>query len=108
MKVTPTVPEYEIVAPHEAIIGWKNDPVTRQILDIISAERVGSGVRLGDGETLGDNIVQDTARAVGYIEGLVFLEDLLELRFVVSSVEDSDESEKDTPPVRVIRDRKTA
>ena len=107
MKVTPTVPEYEIIAPHEAIIGWKNDPVTRQILDIISAERVGSGVRLGDGETLGDNIVQDTARAVGYIEGLVFLEDLLEMRFVVANKEDK-EDEENSSSIRVVRDRKTA
>ena len=106
MKVTPNIPEYEIVAPHEAIIGWKNNEVTRQVLEIVTAERVSSGVRMAEGETLGEDIVQNTARAVGYNEGLVFLEDLLELRFVVANKEDEDE--KDTDAVRVVRDRKTA
>lgn len=55
MKVSNPVPEYEIIAPKEAIISWKNDPVTRQILDIISAEKINSYVRIGEGETLGAN-----------------------------------------------------
>lgn len=91
MQVTNPIPEYEIVAPNQAIISWKNDLITQQVLDIVKAEIINSSVRIGKGETLGENMIQDTARAVGYTEGLEFLSDLLELRFVTETKEDIDE-----------------
>jgi hypothetical protein len=90
MNVTNPIPEYTIVAPKEAIISWKKDPITRQILELVSMERMKSCVRVGEGETLGDDIVQSTARAVGYIEGLEFLENLVDTKFVVENTEDDE------------------
>ena len=93
MSVSNVIPEYNIIAPKEAIISWKHDPISKQLLDIIEQETYNSSFRVGNGETLGDNVIQNTARAVGYIEGLRFLQDLLELHIVVGGQED-DESEK--------------
>ena len=91
MDVTNAIPEYRIIAPKESIISWKNDPITRQVLEIVAAEKIESSIRLGSGETLGDNIVQATSRGVGYIEGLGFLESLLDLTDIVDNKEDKDE-----------------
>ena len=88
MPITPAIPEYEIIAPHEALISWKNNRVTQQVAEILSLEQENSYRRVGDGETLGDNVIQETARAVGYVEGLKFAVDLLELKMVVSTSED--------------------
>ena len=104
MQVSDGIPEYEIVAPKEALISWKHDEVTKQVLAIVHTEIVSSDQRIGNGETLGDNVVQNTARAVGYIEGLKFLEAILELRDVVGKTED-DDGEKDSKAVRQLRNR---
>ena len=94
MPITPAIPEYEIIAPHEALISWKNNRVTQQVAAILSQEKDSSYRRVGNGETLGDNVIQDTARAVGYVEGLQFAVDLLELHFVVETAEDVDEKQE--------------
>lgn len=91
MQVTNPVPEYRIIAPHESIVAWKNDPVTQQMLEIVAAEKIESAIRMGAGETLGEEIVQNTARGVGYIEGLGFIENLLELSMIVENKEDEDD-----------------
>jgi hypothetical protein len=91
MLVTNPTPEYEIVAPNEAIVAWKQNAVTVQVLDIIDQELQASSLRIGKGETLGDNIIQDTARAVGYVDALEFMRHLFELAFVVKGVEDDRE-----------------
>ena len=91
MLVTNPVPEYAIVAPNEAIVAWKHDAVTIQVLDIIDQELQASSLRIGKGETLGENIIQDTARAVGYVDALEFMRHLFELTFVVEGVEDDRE-----------------
>lgn len=88
MLVTNPIPEYEILAPNEAIISWKHNAVTQQVLDIIDQELQAASLRIGKGETLGENVIQDTARAVGYVDGLEFMRHLFELTFVVEGVED--------------------
>ena len=100
MQVSDAIPEYEIIAPKEALISWKHDPVTKQVLDIVQAEILTSSERLGNGETLGENVVQATARGVGYCEGLKFLESILQLRDVVEDKEDVDDRQKDSKAVR--------
>lgn len=49
---------------------WLQDEVTRNWFDGIKEEIKGVQLALGDGQTLGDNAVIDTARAVGRIDGL--------------------------------------
>lgn len=93
MKVSDAIPEYEIIAPTEALISWKNNSVTQQVLRIIEEEALTSSQRMGRGETLGDGIVQNTARAVGYVEGLAFAETLFKLGNVVETQEDIDEKD---------------
>ena len=100
MKVTDAIPEYEIVAPKEALISWKHDKVSQQILAIVQAEITLSGERAASPEILGENLVQNAARAVGYVEGLKFAEDLLMLRDVVDTKEDADEREEGSKAVR--------
>lgn len=96
MSVTQEIPEYEIVAPNEALINWKLNQVTQQVKAILAAELDNSGRRIGRGETLGENVVQDTARVVGYVEGLQFAVDLLALQMVVETKEDTaDENNQD-------------
>lgn len=89
MRVTNPIPEYELVAPKEAIISWKHNAVTQQVLQIVRQERATSDRRIGGGETLGENIIQDTARAVGYSEGLDFL--LTTMMEVTQILEDSED-----------------
>jgi len=91
MKITGAIPEYEIVAPKEAVIAWKHDRVTQQIIQIVSQEIEGSADRMGAGETLGEDIIQATARVVGYIEGLKFLENIMEAINFVEDKEDANE-----------------
>ena len=100
MKVTNPIPEYQIVAPNEALYAWKHNEVTQQILSIINQEKLNSSLRIGTGETLGDNVVQDTARAVGYMEGLGFLLDLVQLQFVVEGMEDEDDRKSGSQQVK--------
>lgn len=102
MRVTNPIPEYELVAPKEAIIAWKHNAVTQQVLQIIRQERQTSDRRIGGGETLGENIIQDTARAVGYSEGLDFLlTTMMEVTQVVEDSEDRDGKDaKDSATVR--------
>ena len=100
MQVSDAIPEYQIVAPKEALLSWKHDDVTKQVLEIVQAEIISSGQRIGNGETLGDNVVQDTARAVGYCEGLKFLEAILELRDVVERREDDDDRKANSKAIR--------
>ena len=100
MKVTDAIPEYEIVAPKEALISWKHDKVSQQILAIVQAEITLSGERAASPEILGENLVQNAARAVGYVEGLKFAEDLLMLRDVVETKEDADERKEGSKTVR--------
>ena len=94
MPITPAIPEYEIIAPHEALISWKNNKVTQQVAAILAEEKDTSYQRVGNGETLGDNVIQDTARAVGYVEGLQFAVELLSLKFVVATAEDIDDKQE--------------
>ena len=107
MQVSNGIPEYEIIAPKEALISWTHDEVTKQVLAIVQAEILSSNQRLGNGETLGDDVVQNTARAVGYIDGLKFLESILELLDVVEKKEDADDAEKDSDSIRKLRNSKT-
>src|SRR3990167_7859593 len=102
MKVTNSIPEYQIIAPKEAIISWKNDKISKQVLEIVSQEQMLSGVRIGAGETLGENIIQDTARAVGYVEGLEFLARIMD---IANFIEDAYEREgkEDTDSIRKLR-----
>ena len=89
MKVTSPIPEYELVAPKEAIIAWKQNEVTIQILDIIRQERISSCSRIASPEVLGDNMIQQVSRAVGYVEGLEFL--LSTIMEVTKFVEDKED-----------------
>ena len=100
MNVTDAIPEYEITAPKEALISWKHNQVSQQLLAIVQAEIKTSGERAASPEILGENLVQNAARAVGYVEGLRFAEDLLMLRDVVDTKEDADEHEKGSKTVR--------
>ena len=100
MRVSDSIPEYEIVAPTEALISWKHNQVSQQLLAIVQAEIKTSGERAASPEILGENLVQNAARAVGYVEGLRFAEDLLMLRDVVDTKEDADEHEKGSKTVR--------
>ena len=90
MKVTSPIPEYELVAPKEAIIAWKHDEVTTQILDIIRQEKILSQARAASPEVLGDNMIQQVARAIGYVEGLEFL--LSTIMEVTKFVEDKEDA----------------
>jgi hypothetical protein len=94
VNVSDAIPEYEIVAPNEALISWKHDQVSIQIRAIVQAEILLSRTRAASPEILGENVVQNAARAVGYVEGLTFLEDLLMLRDVVDTKEDKDDADK--------------
>ena len=108
MKVSDAVPEYEIIAPQEALISWKHNPVSKQVLEIVQAEIILSGERAASPEILGADIVQNAARAVGYVEGLKFIEDLLMLRDVVETKEDADDADKrkeSSNAVRELRNR---
>lgn len=99
MSVSYPQSEYEIIAPNEALIGWKHNKVTQQVANIVEQEILVRSRRVGGGETLGEDVVQATARAVGYIEGLQFAADLLEFKFVVDTKEDKDDKKegKETP-----------
>ena len=92
MKVSSAIPEYELVAPKEAVIAWKHNVVTTQIMEIIKAEIENNYRRVGRGETLGDNAIQDTARVVGYVEGLKFLTETI--TEVTEFIEDYDDTRK--------------
>ena len=96
MQVTRPLFEYEIVAPSEAIVSWKHNAVTIQVLDIVNQEINNSQSRVGQGETLGDNIVQDTARAVGYVEGLMFLRTMMDIVNFIEDREDAEDERKQT------------
>ena len=97
MKVTHPIPEYELVAPKEAVVAWKHNEVTRQVIEIVRQELDNSCQRVGRGETLGENVAQDTARAVGYTEGLRFLiETMLEVTRVLEDAEDEKNGEDST------------
>ena len=102
MKVVNPTPEYELVAPKEAIIAWKHNAVTQQIVDAVKQEINNSNDRVGKGETLGENIIQDTARAVGYVEGLEFLARIMD---IANFIEDAYEREgkEDTDSIRKLR-----
>ena len=100
MQVSDAIPEYEIIAPKEALISWKHDLVTKQVLEIVQAEIIQSSQRAASPEILGENLVQNAARAVGYVEGLQFLESLFKLQDVVEKTEDDDDSKKDSKAVR--------
>lgn len=91
LKIVAPSPEYEIIAPKEAIVAWKHDEVTQQIISIVQQEIDQANNRLGRGETLGENAVQDTARGVGYVEGLRFLETMME---VIDFLEDKEDDSK--------------
>jgi hypothetical protein len=103
MRVSDAVPEYEITAPNEALISWKHDPVSKQVLEIVQTEIILSGQRAASPEILGENLVQNAARAVGYVEGLQFLEDLLMLRDVVDTKEDADDADKRKEGAKAVR-----
>ena len=94
MIITGAIPEYEIIAPKEAVIAWKHDEVTLQILRIIREEIEASEVRMGRGESLGEDAIQKTARAVGYIDGLKFLETITDVIDILEDNEDSHERNK--------------
>ena len=100
MKISSPIPEYEIIAPNEALYAWKHNEVTQQILKIVNQEKMNSSLRVGTGETLGENVIQQTARAVGYIEGLGFLIDLVQLQFVVEGMEDEDDRKSGSQQVK--------
>jgi len=100
MKVVAAIPEYELVAPKEAVIAWKHDLVTQQILGAVNQEILLSNERVGQGETLGENVIQDTARAVGYVEGLKFLALIME---AVNFIEDAYEREDKTKDSKAVR-----
>ena len=86
MKITDTV-EYKIGESIEEFKSWKYDPVTKDALKVIESEVTRWSLGILNGETLGDNIAQDTARAIGYIEGLKFLAGLLSGQLVASEEE---------------------
>ena len=90
MKVTGATPEYDLIAPKEAIIAWKQNPVTRQIMAIVDQELETSYHRVGNGETLTENTERDTGRAVGYIEGLTFIRNIEQL---INQIEDAEDAE---------------
>jgi hypothetical protein len=101
MKVTSPIPEYELVAPKEAVIAWRHNEVTRQILEIIKAERWNSLRRTVSAEVMGENLEQNVSRAIGYIEGLDFiLETLEDVTKFVEDYEDERKAETDTTTVR--------
>ena len=81
MQVTEVV-QYAVDAAPEEIMSWKHDKVTREMLKLVDNEIRDYEQRIGSGETLGDNIQQDTARAIGNIDGLKFLKYVLEAKFV--------------------------
>src|SRR3990167_1674735 len=94
MIITGAIPEYEIIASKEAVIAWKHDEVTLQILRIIREEIEASEVRMGRGESLGEDAIQKTARAVGYIDGLKFLITITDVINILEDNEDSHERNK--------------
>lgn len=92
MKVTGVIPEYTLVAPKEAIIAWKHDQVTKQIMDIIRQEQDNARKRSVSQEVLGENLVQNISRAIGYVEGLEFLTDtIMDVTEVLEDMEDSED-----------------
>ena len=95
MQVSRPLLEYDIVAPKEAIIAWKHNAVTQQVFDIVRQEMDNSRERIGEGATLGENIIQDTARGVGYIEGLMFLQTVMEIANFLEDKEDAQDERKD-------------
>ena len=54
----------------EQFLNWKNDEVTKSIIDSLTEIRDRYKEGLSVGETLSDNAERDTARAVGFISGL--------------------------------------
>lgn len=101
MKVTGVIPEYEIVAPKEAIVAWKHNAVTKQVMDIIRQEQENSRKRAVSPEVLGDNVVQQVARAIGYVEGLEFLTDtIMEVTNVIEDKEDDNDGKTHTVTIR--------
>jgi len=101
MKVTGVIPEYELVAPKEAIIAWKHNQVTKQIMDIIRQEQDSSRRRGISPEVMGDNLIQNVSRAIGYVEGLEFLTDtIMEVTEILEDKEDAKDDKTDTITVR--------
>ncbi len=49
---------------------WKNLPTTKEILKEFTAVRDGQAEAMASGATIGEDVVQATARMVGYISGL--------------------------------------
>jgi len=95
MKVTQEIPEYQIIAPKEAIIRWKHDEITRQMVEILKNDRILRLSEIGDGITIGDRTAEATNRAVGYLEGIGFVLELFELKFVVEDDDDRAGKEDD-------------
>lgn len=91
MKITAPIPEHEIVAPKEAVIAWKHNAVTQQVLKICEQELINSQERLSMGETLGEHVEQKTARAVGYMDGLNFIMTIMDVVNFVEDKEDANE-----------------
>jgi hypothetical protein len=54
----------------QQVSDWKQNEVTRAYFNGIKAKIEDLSINLGLGVTLGENVVQDTAKAVGRIEGL--------------------------------------
>ena len=101
MKVTGVIPEYELVAPKEAIIAWKHNQVTKQIMDIIRQEQDSARRRGISPEVMGDNLIQNVSRAIGYVEGLEFLTDtIMEVTEILEDKEDAKDDKTDTITVR--------
>ena len=97
MKVTGMIPEYELVAPKEAIIAWKHNQVTTQIMDIIRQEQDNARRRGISPEVLGDNLIQKVSRAIGYVEGLEFLTDtILDVTNIIEDKEDETDGKKNS------------
>ena len=90
MIVTGAAPEYDLIAPKEAIVAWKHNPVTVQIMAIVEQELEHSYHRVGNGETMTDHTERDTGRAVGYIEGLTFIRNIEQL---INQIEDAEDAE---------------
>ena len=96
MKVTAPLPEYRLMAPKEAVIAWNHNAVTLQVMEIVRAEIESSCRRTLSGEILGENVAQNVARAVGYIEGLQFLtETIKEVTDFIEDIEDVTDKRKE-------------
>lgn len=101
MSEVKEVVEYSINAPKEAILAWKYDNVTQLVLKLVQNEIQDWQTRLGSGMTLGDKTVEDTARVVGIVQGLGFLDEVLRTQFLQE--EDEDESTSPTADIRPTR-----